>query len=219
METKPVFCSECGAKLTGSTTFCSACGAKQEAAPAVQAAPDNSLAAPKAKLSVIGLIAAIFALSVTFFTEISDLCLMVFGRTYGSFDFGVLVNCLKIPAVYIGLLTAWVLPIAAVVLVLLKKKPAALAGMIATGVIILLQLLLTAYYPQYIRTYGGRFPRLLHTAYQLFNGEYLSQYLRSAFSGQHFWQMYMYASVQLNYVMKNVWVLLACLFTAIKKQK
>lgn len=219
METKPVFCSECGAKLTGSTTFCSACGAKQEAAPAVQAAPDNSLAAPKVKLSVIGLIAAIFALSVTFFTEISDLCLLVFGRTYGSFDFGVLVSYLKIPAVYIGLLTAWVLPIAAVVLVLLKKKPTALVGLIVTGMILLLQIILAAYYTRYTMTYGGSFPRLWYILYTLCNGEHLFRYMRYVFTGSRSWLMPMHLGVQLSYFMKNVWVLLACLFAAIKKQK
>ena len=41
METKPVFCSECGAKLTGSAIFCSKCGAKQQAAtsPAAEVVP------------------------------------------------------------------------------------------------------------------------------------------------------------------------------------
>lgn len=39
MENKPKFCSECGAKLTGSAAFCPECGAKQEFATAPVAAP------------------------------------------------------------------------------------------------------------------------------------------------------------------------------------
>ena len=39
MENKPKFCSECGAKLTGSAAFCPECGAKQQLAPAPAPAP------------------------------------------------------------------------------------------------------------------------------------------------------------------------------------
>ena len=49
MENKPKFCSECGAKLTGSAIFCPECGAKQQIAPAPAPtpaeAPENTLAA------------------------------------------------------------------------------------------------------------------------------------------------------------------------------
>lgn len=236
METKPVYCPECGAKLTGGVAFCSVCGAKQqmaaqtpvtEPAPVVRktpaAAPENSLAAPKKKLSVPGLILAIFALAVTFFTEMSHLYLLGTQPTYGAFELEAfaqaIVMYLRSPQVYVGLLTAWVLPAAAVVLVLLKKKPAALAGLITTGVILVLQIFLSAYYTRYATTYGGSLPRLFYAAYQLFNGEGLFRYLRSVFSGARSWLMSAHTGVQLGYFMKNVWALLACLFALTKRQK
>lgn len=257
MTMKPVFCSECGAKLTGSATFCSACGAKQEfasevvvqtpapvvepvvetvpavepvveAAPVAQipaAAPENSLAAPKARISVAGLILAIAAVLVTFGTELIQMYDMATLVNYGRFSFEALAAYLRNPTFSIGLLTAWVVPLVAVVMVLIKKKPAALVGIILAVLSLVAQILLAAAYTRLLK---GRVPvifRVLpipaNAILNMVNGEALFDTLQRMAGYKIFWSAFGLQRVlpMLAYYLKNILAMAACLLAVVKKQK
>ena len=240
MENKPVFCSECGARLTGSAAFCGKCGAKQpasvspapvvapvaEAAPVVipAAAPENSLAAPKKNgISVLGLLLVLAAVFFTFITELIQLYQWGLQATYGKFSFGAALNFLRRSENVIGLLTAWVMPILALVFVLVRKKPAAIAGLALAAVTLFLQILLAACYRRFVEGYGVRFPlpRLWMFGYRLVNGESLFRTLRQ-YSGVHvLFTVFGFRAVflGLGYYLKNILALLACLMAAVKKAK
>ena len=113
MENRPVFCSACGARLTGSAAFCANCGAKQAVvvAPDVSAqvvaptsvpaaAPVNSLAAPKAKLSAFALVMTLLALGATLLAMVLDIASYI--------AMGIPTNILLTNIT--AMLTAWVAP-------------------------------------------------------------------------------------------------------------
>ncbi len=225
MENKPVFCTECGAKLTGSARFCSACGAKQEFASTVAAvpAPENSLVAPvKAKVSVVALIFAIAALFMTFMTESTQLYMLgTQASSDAKFSFDALGNFLPNPSLYTGLLAAWVIPIVAIVLALLKKKPAALVGLIFTGLVLLVQLVLAVLYHRYDAYFlGCPMSKLILQLCKMFNGEALFIVLQRVIATKALGTSYGFQSLfsQLGYYLKNILALVACLAATLKRK-
>lgn len=247
MEQKPVFCSECGAKLTGSGSFCSACGMKQAAVPAPEAvvipvaepapapevvvapvvapAPDNSIAAPKAKISIFGLILAIAAVLMTFAVESIQMYTVASQAQYGVFSFEALWAYLRNPAFFLGLLTAWFVPLVAVVMVLIRKKPAALVGLILAGLSLLAQIIMAAAYSRLMRGHVPALFRVLpvpiNTILNMVNGEGLFDTLRRMVATKALWSAYGLRSLftVLGYYLKNILAVVACLMAVTKKQK
>lgn len=251
MEHKPKFCSECGAKLTGSAAFCPECGAKQEVAapvpqpaavvtpvpaatpvvdaapvvsPAPVAAPETSLAAPKkAGLSVFGLILAVVALMIT-----GTAILLQFVSLSRSWvfkiDFSLLGEFLKSRGVLLGILTSYVMPILAILAVLIKKKPVALAGMILTAVCMLAQFVVMLLYSRIVI---GRIPmnilgRFLLRLMNWVNGDSFLFNLRNIFLASRFSVRSLFSAgmvASFCYWCKNLLAILACLFVVTKKQK
>ena len=219
METKPVFCSECGAKLTGSATFCASCGAKQEAAPApVSPAPDNSLAAPKAKLSVFALIVAVLTLGVTLIAIILTIVQMtiLYGKDFSNIGAPLLrQNSL-------GMILAWVTPLVALVSVFVKNKKLAAAGLIAALVSLGIQFLFAVLYAIAMR--GGIPLKPLAFMMRTVNGESLFLDIRGLFrfganTGRETLRYLLSLFASGLYFLKNMLAASACVVVAAKKQK
>lgn len=226
MENKPVFCSECGAKLTGSATFCSACGTKQAAAPAAPvsapaaaaaAAPETSLAAPKNKLSVFGLIATLLAVGAALLAIILYICQMtvLMGRDFSN------IGLLILRSSSLGMVAAFVVPAFALVCVIARNKKLAVVGLIAALVSLGLQFIVCVAYPFIVR--GGVPLARLNFILRPLNGETLFSDLGGLFrsganTGKETVRYLLSAGASALYLLKNILAAVGCLMAAAKKK-
>ncbi len=245
MENKPVFCSECGAKLTGSAAFCSACGAKQEFAPAAvvqtpapaaepvveaapvvetpAAAPENSLAAPKAKMSVFGLLLAIAAICLSLTASLASFLYELYNATHG-FHFDVARTAamfLRRGGYLLGTLTGIVLPLMAMVMVLIKKKPAAIIGLVVVALVIVMQVVVASAYKgiNMGRVNLFKYVRIRPmTLFNLFNGEGLFVNMQRLHLSSWPAMQLVRLGVDLMFYLKNILALGACLVATLKKK-
>ena len=248
MENKPKFCSECGAQLTGSATFCPECGAKQQLAPAPAPAPapvpasapapapapvsveapETSLAAPKKLgMSVPALIIAIMALLMTgvaFLLQFSAASLQANFRLNTK----LMASYLRNRGVLSGLLTCGVVPIVAILVTFIKKKPVAIIGLGLTAFCFLCQLIVMLMYGTMMYGKGIRESELLRALALL--ASKLSRWTNGDDGLFYVWRIcvrhmkarpYMIASVFSGffYWFKNVLALASCLLVVLKKKK
>ena len=247
MENKPKFCSECGAPLTGGA-FCGKCGAKLQttavpqsaptpapapapapapvAAPA--SAPENSLAAPKKLgMSVPALIIAIVALLMTgvaFLLQFSAASLQANFRLNTK----LMASYLRNRGVLSGLLTCGVVPIVAILVTFIKKKPVAIIGLGLTAFCFLCQLIVMLMYGTIMYGKGIRESELLRALALL--ASKLSRWTNGDDGLFYVWRIcvrhmkarpYMIASVFSGffYWFKNILAILSCLLVVLKKKK
>lgn len=222
MENKPVFCSECGAKLTGSATFCASCGAKQEAVPApaaeaapVSAAPASSLAESKPKLSKFGLVMTLLALAATLLAVVLNIFyyVAVYGRDFSNIGMSVLQSNST------AMLVAWIAPLVAMVMVLTKNKKLAAVGIIFAGASLVMQFLFGIIYT--ILMIKGHDMTSLSFIWRHLNGENLFLDLWRLFrfganSGRQTLQILLSLFVSLIYWLKNILAAIGCLVAAKK---
>lgn len=229
MENKPAFCSSCGAKLTEGAIFCTACGVKieQVAPPVAETAPvcvpDNSLAAPKEKVSKFGLILALAAICMTLLASLTGFLMELYHVTYGfSYNVPHMAGILLRKGSMVGSLTGVVVPAIAMVMVLLKKKPTAIIGMAVAALIIVLQILFAATYKGLLVGRVGilrYLPIAPATLMKLFNGETLFVNMhRLHFSSRPAMQL-LSLGMDLSFHLKNYLALAACLAALLKKRK
>lgn len=239
MENKPKFCSECGAPLSGGA-FCGKCGAKLQvtatpqsapapapapapvAAPA--AAPENSLAAPKKLgMSVPALIMAIAAL---LFTGLAVLLQFVAAWENTKFDPNYMTGYIRSSGVLTGMLTCGLVPIVAILVTIIKKKPVALIGLILTGICFMFQLITACAYGKLMRGQVGVLFKILPvpiiTVTNMINGEGLFyNLLRNIRFGITNPRVYFGANMMsmAMYWFKNILALASCLLVVLKKKK
>lgn len=227
MESKPRFCHSCGTELVGEATYCASCGAKQPAAipnaapdptpaPAPVATPDSPLVAPKAKLSVFGLILSLAALAVTLFGILMTVLQMsaMMGKDFSNIGLPLLRSG------SMGMVMAFVVPLLALILVLAKNKKLTKLGMILACVSLGLQFLFAIVYPIVI-TRGMDMMKLSFITRSL-NGESLFmdcwRLLRfGANTGRQTLQILMSLFASMCYFLKNILALVACLLAGKKK--
>ena len=247
MENKPKFCSECGAPLTGGA-FCGKCGAKLQvtavpqsapastpvpapapaptpapvAAPA--AAPENSLAAPKKlRMSVPALIIAIVALMTAGLAVITQL---VSAAQNTKFDPDYMTTYLRSRGVLTGMLTCGIVPIVAILVTIIKKKPVAIIGLALTAFCFLCQVIATVAYGKLMRGQVGVLFKILpipiNTFTNMINGEVLFyNLLRNIRMGIKIPRAYLNANMFSGffYWFKNILAILSCLLVVLKKKK
>lgn len=230
MENKPVFCSECGAKLTGSATFCASCGAKQEAAPApavdvapqvtapVSPAPDSSLAAAKPKLSKFGLVMTILALGATLLAIVVNILyyVAVYSRDFSNIGMSVLQSNST------AMLMAWIAPLVAMVMVLTKDKKLAIIGLVLALGSIAMQFLFGIIYT--ILMIKGHNLTSLSFIWRHLNGETLfldfwRLFRLGANTGRQTLLALLSLFVSMLYWLKNILAACGCLVAAAKKGK
>ena len=242
MENKPKFCSECGAPLTGGA-FCGKCGAKLQTtavpqsaptpapapapAPAPVAAPtsapENSLAAPKKLgMSVPALIIAIVALMTAGLAFL--LQFVVFSRNYAfKIDFSLLGKYFGQRGIVRGLLTCGIVPIVAILVTIIKKKPVAIIGLLLGVVCMMFQMIVMLGYGTLV---NGRAPMaLLRFVSRLSlwtNGDaWLYNFWRNIRTGIKIPRAYLNANMFSGffYWFKNILAILSCLLVVLKKKK
>lgn len=236
MENKPVFCSECGARLTGSAAFCPACGAKQvsvAATPTVDvkpatvspapvaapvAAPETSLATAKPQLSKFGLVMTLLALGATLLAVVLNILyyVVLYSRDFSNIGMSVLQSNST------AMLVAWIAPLLAMVMVLTKNKKLAAVGIIFAGASLVMQFLFGIIYT--ILMLKGHDMASLAFIWRHLNGETLfldfwRLFRFGANSGRQTLQILLSLFVSLIYWLKNILAAIGCLVAAVKKQK
>lgn len=231
------FCPTCGAALLGEETFCGSCGAKLPAAvhaapapevaaapaaePAVGTAPVTAPAnalAPKAKPSVLGLIMSVMALGATLIAVILTVAALAWSLgTNVSTEVGIAF----LTQSFTRSLTAWIAPLAALVLVLVKKKKLAVVGIILGGLSLMLQFLFAILYVAVVSN-GSAFTAL-SPLLRLFNGVGLffqaRELIRFIGIGKMPPHILMNVFAALLYFAKNILAAIACLAVVIKRKK
>lgn len=232
------FCASCGAKqpttvrvATPVPAVASAPAVTPEPAPVVMPAsapapvaapvapPENTLV-PKAKVSTGGLILAIAAICLSLLASVLYYVLNL--RNFGSaiaIDPTLYTSLLRRPDFLVGLFTGIVVPLIAMIMVLTKKKPAAIIGLALTALFIVVQLIVTA---SYLGLMWGRpgilkySPISIIALTNMVNGENLFAVLRDLFHGRR--GILLPTASALFFHLKNYLALAACLLAAIKKK-
>ena len=234
MENKPKFCSECGAPLTGGA-FCGKCGAKLQTtavpqsaptpapapAPVSVEAPETSLAAPKKLgMSVPALIIAIVALLTAGLAVITQ---FVSAAQNTKFDPNYMAMFIRHSGVLIGMLTCGIVPIIAILVTIIKKKPVALIGLLLVVVCMMFQMIVMLGYGTLV---NGRAPkallRLLSRLSLWTNGDvWLFNFWRNIRMGIKIPRAYLNANTFSGffYWFKNILAILSCLLVVLKKKK
>ena len=234
MENKPKFCSECGAPLTGGA-FCGKCGAKLQTtavpqsaptpapapAPVSVEAPETSLAAPKKLgMSVPALIIAILALLTAGLAVITQ---FVSAAQNTKFDPNYMTTYLRNRGVVRGLLTCGIVPIVAILVTIIKKKPVAIIGLLLVVVCMMFQMIVMLGYGTLV---NGRAPkallRLLSRLSLWTNGDvWLFNFWRNIRMGIKIPRAYLNANTFSGffYWFKNILAILSCLLVVLKKKK
>ena len=232
MENKPKFCSECGAQLTGSATFCPECGAKQQLAPAPAPAPapvpveapETSLAAPKKLgMSVPALIIAILALMTA---GLAALLQFVAAAANTKFDPNFMKIYIRNGSIWTGLLTCVIVPVIAILVTIIKKKPVAIIGLALTAVCFLCQVMVAYAYGKLIQGQVSVLFKILPlpitTLTNMINGEGLFYNLlcniRFGITNPRVYLGANMMSMAL-YWFKNILAILSCLLVVLKKKK